>query len=106
MRLASPRPLDKSLGDSLAGSSPAQELGEGGGCQVIGRDRREQSTARPSRRSTFFVSWRKRACQRAAASVVLLRLLVSEKERELESLRFLRRAESFFGERIPTAYAS
>jgi hypothetical protein len=37
-----PRPADKSLGDPLAGSSPAKELGERSGGQAIRRDRGEK----------------------------------------------------------------
>jgi hypothetical protein len=37
--LRCPRPTDKSLGDSLIGSPPAEELGKGGSCQAVHRDR-------------------------------------------------------------------
>jgi hypothetical protein len=40
--LLSPRPADKRLDNSLAGASPAQELGEGIGGEPIHRTRSEQ----------------------------------------------------------------
>jgi hypothetical protein len=82
------RPAHKRLRDALARSPPAQELGPAEAARrFAGIAARRASTARPSRRSTFFVSWRKRACQRMAAPFVLLRLIVCEEQRELECLR-------------------
>jgi hypothetical protein len=46
--LRCPRPADKSLGDTLAGTSPAQELSQGGSGEAIGRDRGEEGEHRDS----------------------------------------------------------
>jgi hypothetical protein len=43
VRLASPRPLDKSLGDPFAGTSAAEKLGEGASGEAVRWDRGEQS---------------------------------------------------------------
>jgi hypothetical protein len=38
----------KSLGDALAGSSPAEEFGERGGCQRVARDHRQKGEHGPA----------------------------------------------------------
>ena len=46
LALSRPRPADKGLCDSFAGSSTAEEFGEGGGGETIRRNRREEGKHR------------------------------------------------------------
>jgi hypothetical protein len=83
--LRRPRPAHKSLGDSLARSSPAQELGEGGGCHAIGRDRGEEGEHRQALAEVDVLRLLEEARVPAKRSPLVLRQLsVRQQERELE----------------------
>ena len=83
--LRRPRPAYKSLGDLLAGSSPAEELGEGGGGQAIGRDRGEEGEHRQALAEVEVLRLLEEASVPAQRSaVVLLEVPISKEEGQLE----------------------
>jgi len=82
-----PRPADKSLGDSLAGSTPAEELGEGGSGQAVRRDHGEEGE---HRLALAEVDVRDFLCEAEVPAsgrpLVLLRFTVDKEKRQLERL--------------------
>ena len=88
MVLRRPRPTNKSLCDPLAGSSPAKELGKGGGGKAVRRDRGEkgehgQALAEVDVRDLL----REATVPTGCRPLVLLRLAIREEEGKLECLR-------------------
>ena len=68
MVLRLPQPADKSLGDSLAGSTPAQELDQGAGREAVRRDHGEEGEHRLALAEVDVRDFLCEAeCQRAAA---------------------------------------
>jgi hypothetical protein len=85
--LRRPQPADKSLGDPLAGSSPAEELGKSRRRQPVRRDRREQCEHGLALAQVgVFRVIDEADVPATGGAVVLLRLLVSEEESQLERL--------------------
>ena len=74
--------------DTLAGSSPAEELGKGGSGQAVSRDRDEEGQRRKACTHIDvgdLLRKTKMPARRRAA--VLLRLIIYQQQRGLESLR-------------------
>jgi hypothetical protein len=87
LALSRPRPADKSLCDPLARAAPAQELGEGGGGQAIGRDRGEEGKHREALAEVDVLRLLEEADVPANGSpLVPLRLTLCQEQRELECL--------------------
>ena len=82
------RPSHKRLGDSLTGTSPTKELGEGGGGHAVGGDRGEEREHRKALAEVDMRDLLREANMPASRRpLVLLRLTVGEEQRELERLR-------------------
>jgi hypothetical protein len=79
--------VDKSLGDSLAGSTPAEEFGEGSGGQAVPRDCGEKDKHRQALAEVDVRDLLREAKVPASRrSPVFLRLAICEEERQLERL--------------------
>jgi hypothetical protein len=86
--LCRPRPTNKSLSDPLAGASPAQELGQSRGGKTVCRDRSEEGEHRLALAQVDVGDFLPEASMPPRRRPLeLLRLTVSEEQRELERLR-------------------
>ena len=86
--LRRPRPANKSLGDSLAGSPPAEKLGQGGSGEPVSWDRAEEGEHRLALAEVDVRDLLREADVPANRSpLVLLRLAVGEEQGELEGVR-------------------